>query len=87
MTPDFNISDIPIYGKLILAPMDGFSDIPYRSLCRQSGSAISYTAFVNAIDIEGGSPNVIQELDYLPEERPVIFQIFDNSLPRLKFRS
>ena len=83
MTPDFNISDIPIYGKLILAPMDGFSDIPYRSLCRQYGSAISYTAFVNAIDIEGGSPHIIQELEYLPEERPVIFQIFDSSEDRL----
>jgi tRNA-dihydrouridine synthase B len=83
MTPDFNISDIPIYGKLILAPMDGFSDVPYRSLCRQYGSAISYTAFVNAIDIEGGSPHIIQELEYLPEERPVIFQIFDSSEDRL----
>lgn len=83
MTPDFNIAEIPIYGKLILAPMDGFSDIPYRSLCREYGSAVSYTAFVNAIEIEGGSPHAYNELDYLPEERPVIFQIFDSSVDRL----
>ncbi len=83
MKPEFSISDIPIYGKLILAPMDGFSDLPYRSLCREYGSAISYTAFVSAIDIEGGSPHVYQELGYLPEERPVIFQIFDSSEDRL----
>ena len=83
MTPEFSISDIPIYGKLILAPMDGFSDLPYRSLCREYGSAVSYTAFVNAIEIEGGSPAVYQELEYLPEERPVIFQIFDSSEDRL----
>lgn len=83
MTPDFSISDIPIYGRLILAPMDGFSDLPYRSLCREYGSAVSYTAFVNAIKIEGGSPHIYQELEYLPEERPVIFQIFDSSEERL----
>ncbi len=83
MTPEFSISDVPIYGKLILAPMDGFSDLPYRSLCREYGSAVSYTAFVNAIDIEGGSPHVYQELEYMPEERPVIFQIFDSSADRL----
>lgn len=83
MTPEFRISDIPIFGKLILAPMDGFSDLPYRSLCREYGSAVSYTAFVNAIEIEGGSPHVYQKLEYLPEERPVIFQIFDNSEDRL----
>jgi tRNA-dihydrouridine synthase B len=43
LTPNFMIKNIPIYGDLILAPMDGYSDLPFRSVCRELGSALSYT--------------------------------------------
>ncbi|NTU56873.1 MAG: tRNA dihydrouridine synthase DusB, partial [Anaerolineales bacterium] len=39
----FYVRDVPIYGETILAPMDGYSDWPFRSLCRRLGSAMSYT--------------------------------------------
>lgn len=81
--PTFFIDDLPINGRLILAPMDGISDLPYRSLCRQFGSAISYSSFVGAIEILQGSEKAWRELRFLPEERPVALQIFDNSVERL----
>ena len=77
--PDFMLRDIPIRGDLILAPMDGYSDIPFRTLCRRFGSSISYTGFVNAIPLIQGDEQAWHELDFLPEERPVVFQIFDQS--------
>ena len=49
--PTFTIGDLPIYGDSILAPMDGYSDQPFRGLARQLGSAISYTEFVSALDV------------------------------------
>jgi tRNA-dihydrouridine synthase B len=70
-------------GDLILAPMDGFSDLPFRSICRELGSAMSYTGFINTLDILHGHPYVAQKLAFLPEERPVVFQIFDNDPDRL----
>ena len=82
-TPKFFIRDIPVYGDLILAPMDGYSDQPFRSLCRELGSAISYTEFMNALDILHGSPNLATKVAFLPEERPVTFQIFDSEPVRL----
>jgi len=39
--PAFFVRDIPIYGDLILSPMDGYSDRPYRALCRLLGSAMT----------------------------------------------
>jgi nifR3 family TIM-barrel protein len=72
-----------VYGDLVLAPMDGFSDLPFRSLCREHGSAMSYTAFVSAQSILDGSPHAQRELRYWTEERPVVFQIFDDSPERL----
>jgi nifR3 family TIM-barrel protein len=71
--------------------MDGFSDLPFRSLCRELGSSMSYTEFVNVLDFvpAGGRPprqlpaHVEHKLTFLPHERPVVFQIFDNEPRRL----
>ncbi len=51
LKPDFMIGTIPVYGRVILAPMDGLSDLPTRSLAREFGSALSYTEFLNTIDV------------------------------------
>jgi tRNA-dihydrouridine synthase B len=79
----FLIRTIPVRGDAILAPMDGFSDLPYRSLCRAFGSALSYTPFVNAMEILAGQPRSLRLLDFLPTERPVVFQLFDSDEERL----
>lgn len=83
LAPAFFVHHIPIYGDLILAPMDGYSDQPFRSLCRALGSAMSYTEFINALDVVHGHPRLAQKLAFMPEERPVVFQIFDSEPERL----
>jgi nifR3 family TIM-barrel protein len=74
--PVFHVRDVPIYGDAILAPMDGFSDWPFRSLCRELGSAMSYTEFVKADDILHRFRRVKAKLTYEENERPVVFQIY-----------
>ena len=82
--PVFRIREIPIFGDLILSPMDGYSDMPFRSVARQLGSALSYTEFINAGDvIHGRRPHWKDRLSYQENERPVVFQIFDNDADRL----
>jgi tRNA-dihydrouridine synthase B len=82
--PNFRIREIPINGDLILSPMDGYSDMPFRYLCRQLGSAMSYTEFINAGDvIHGKRPHWQDRLAYNENERPVVFQIFDSDPDRL----
>jgi len=81
--PAFHIRTIPVLGDAILAPMDGFSDLPYRSLCREFGSALSYTPFVNAMEILAGQARTRKLLEFLPAERPVVFQLFDSDEQRL----
>ncbi len=81
--PSFHIGPIPIYGRVILSPMDGFSDQPFRSLARRLGSAISYTEFVNAQDVLNTHPHLHLRLAFLETERPVTFQLFDDDPERL----
>jgi tRNA-dihydrouridine synthase B len=79
----FLIGTVPVHGDAILAPMDGFSDLPYRSLCRAFGSALSYTQFVNAMEILTRQPRSLRLLDFLPAERPVVFQLLGSDEERL----
>lgn len=81
--PAFTIRGLPVFGDLVLSPMDGISDAPFRSLARSLGSALSYTEFINAIDILNGHPNLEEHLFFQESERPVVFQIFDDKPERL----
>jgi nifR3 family TIM-barrel protein len=80
----WSIGEVVITGKIILAPMEGISDQPYRMICRRMGSAISYSEFVGAIEILNKHPyRVDQRVAFLPEERPFGIQVFDNQPDRL----
>ncbi|MDP1713731.1 MAG: tRNA-dihydrouridine synthase family protein [Anaerolineales bacterium] len=72
----FNIRDVPIYGDAILAPMDGYSDWPFRSLCRELGSAMSYTEFVKVEKILSRSKQPAKRMYFTEAERPITFQIY-----------
>lgn len=78
MRTTFHVGNVPICGDTILAPMDGYSDWPFRSLCRELGSAMSYTAFVRAADILERPHYVENKLFYTEEERPVVYQLYGN---------
>jgi len=75
-TPNFTVRDVPIYGDTVLAPMDGYSDWPFRSICRALGSAMSYTEFVKVEKILSRSKEPAKRLYYEEAERPVTFQIY-----------
>lgn len=76
------IREIPVYGRLILAPMDGFTDWPMRSICREFGSAMSYSEFLNGIDITQGNPHLKSQLYFAPDEHPLVYQIYDDAPER-----
>jgi len=75
-SPAFFVRDVPIYGDAILAPMDGYSDWPFRSLCRELGSAMSYTEFVKVEKILSRSKEPAKRLTFEEAERPITFQIY-----------
>jgi tRNA-dihydrouridine synthase B len=77
--PTFMVRDIPVYGDLILSPMAGYSDMPYRLICREFGSAMSYTEFVSADGLLHANQRTQEMLRFAAAERPMVFQIFGNS--------
>jgi tRNA-dihydrouridine synthase B len=88
MAPEaaFHIGSIPISGDLILAPMDGFTDSSFRLICRELGSAMSYTEFLNVDEIafarQRHAPGW-EKLRFWEAERPIAFQIYGNNEKRM----
>ncbi len=76
MAPRFFIGSIPIEGDVVLAPMAGFSDSPYRRLCREFGSAYSVTELLSVDGIVRSNAETWRLLSFVPEERPLIYQLF-----------
>lgn len=73
--PIFTIGNVPIFGDLILAPMDGITDQPFRGLCRKLGSAMSVTEFINALDVLQDHPRYPHRLAFKPFHRPLSLQM------------
>jgi len=63
--------------------MDGFSDHPFRSICRQLGSAMSYTEFVSAQDVLTRFRRVKAKLTFSEAERPMVFQLYGENATEL----
>ena len=82
--PAFWVRDVPVYGDLILSPMAGFSDRPFRLICREFGSAMSCTEFVPAEAILLGVKKTLRMLRFDPVERPVVFQFFGSNEDKLE---
>jgi tRNA-dihydrouridine synthase B len=80
---NFYLGKLEIRGDLILSPMDGFSDSPFRALTRRLGSSASYTEFINAVDVINGHPFLEERLNFSQNERPLFYQLLDNSIDRL----
>lgn len=70
-------------GDLVLAPMDGYTISPFRLITRRLGAALVYTEFINAIDVVQRAPALADRIKFCEEERPVVFQIYDDNPERL----
>jgi nifR3 family TIM-barrel protein len=83
--PLFTVGDVPVFGDAILSPMAGYSDVPYRALCRAYGSAMHYTEFVPVEALLGKRVHerFRRRLDTQPGEHPMVFQIFGNNAQML----
>lgn len=70
--PFFSGPGIP----LILAPMAGVSEPPFRQICRRYGADILMTEFLSAEAIRRGIRKTLEGCEFEPVERPIGIQIY-----------
>ena len=62
--------------KLILGPMAGITDLPFRIICKEFGADVMVTEMVSAKGLMYGSKKTDLLLKTVPEEKPVGVQLF-----------
>ncbi len=71
-----NIGGVTLDNNIILAPMAGVTDLPFRLLCREQGSALQCMEMVSAKAILYNNKNTDALMEIHPNERPAALQLF-----------
>ena len=70
------IGTVLLENNLILAPMAGVTDLPFRLLCKEQGAGLLCMEMVSAKAIYYQNKNTETLLEIREEERPVSLQLF-----------
>jgi len=75
----FNISNVKIPNSIVLAPMAGITDHPFRQICKNFGAGLVYTEFVSADGIIRENEKTLNMIKFEENERPIGIQIFGDN--------
>lgn len=70
------IGNVTLDNNIILAPMAGVSDLPFRLLCREQGAGLVCMEMVSAKAIYYNNKNTEGLMEIHPKEGPVSLQLF-----------
>ena len=71
-----SIGAVRLSGRLILGPMAGVTDRPFRALCAEMGAALTVTEMVSANAIKYGNKKTLEFAETGGDEHPVALQLF-----------
>ena len=71
-----NIGGLTLDSPVILAPMAGVTDLPFRLLCKEEGAGLVCSEMVSAKAIYYHNRNTEELMQIHPSERPVSLQLF-----------
>ncbi len=75
ITP-LKIGTVTIENPFILAPLAGFTDLPFRLLCRENGAGLVYSEMISCHGLTYNQQKTIDMLQTDENERPVAMQLF-----------
>jgi len=69
------IGPYTLKNNLLLAPMAGITDLPYRRLCRAQGAGLAVSEMISSNSAVWTSPKSMRRMDFSGETGPVAVQI------------
>ncbi len=70
------IGPLTLDNPFILAPLAGYTDLPFRLLCRELGAGLCYSEMISCHGLVFRQKKTLEMLATVPQERPVCFQLF-----------
>ncbi|MCF8055118.1 MAG: tRNA dihydrouridine synthase DusB [Desulfocapsa sp.] len=72
----FSIAGVPFESPFALAPLAGYSDLPFRLLCRRYGAGLVFSEMISCHGLVYRQKKTLQMLASCSDEKPVAFQLF-----------
>jgi nifR3 family TIM-barrel protein len=70
------IGSITIWPPVVLAPMAGVTNYPFRFVCKQFGAGLYVSEMINARPLVDGREKTVKLADFGPEESPRSLQLY-----------
>lgn len=70
------IAQLSFASPFVLAPLAGYSDLPFRLLCRRYGAGYCVSEMISCHGLIYGQENTVKLLASVPKDHPVSFQLF-----------
>ena len=82
MKGQLRIGDVVLDTPVVLGPMAGVTDLPFRLLCKEKGCGLTYTEMVSAKAIFYKNRNTGPLMEVSEQEGPVALQLFGSDPER-----
>ena len=79
------IGDVELENNILLAPMAGITDLPFRTIAKKQGAGLVYTEMVSAKAIFHNDEKTKKLLNMKNEQRPVAVQIFGSDVESMVY--
>jgi tRNA-dihydrouridine synthase B len=76
MKKTWHIASIEVKNPLVLAPMAGYTDSPYRRICKRFGAGLLYSDLISSLGVCFNNVKTMHMLERHPEETPLSLQLF-----------
>ena len=73
---DYKIGNLNLKNKLVLAPMAGITDLPFRMLCKKYGAGLVYSEMISSEAIVRNNKATKTKMIFCKKEKPISAQIF-----------
>lgn len=70
------IDNLRFSSPFILAPLAGYTDLPFRLLCKEYGAGYCVSEMISCHGLSFRQPKTIAMMQTVPDEQPVAFQLF-----------
>jgi len=79
MLKSLKIGGLLLAHNVVLAPLAGITNLPFRILCRRAGASLAFTEMVSVNGLVREGVNTLALLQSTPEDRPLGIQLFGDS--------
>jgi nifR3 family TIM-barrel protein len=70
------IGDMNVWPPVVLAPMAGVTNYPFRSICKEFGAGLYVSEMINARPLVDGRDKTLKLADFGPDESPRSMQLY-----------